>query len=91
MPRRRNPNGPYWTALRAAERKILWDALVLSGGDLKAAARLLDIHRNFIRQRVKVLDIDLALLRADSAAPLPDEPVTTKPSIGQSWLTSTST
>ncbi len=88
MPRRRNPNGPYWTALRAAERKILWDALVLSGGDLKAAARLLDIHRNYIRTRINALGIDIALLRAGGETPA--EPVTTtKPVTGQSWLTST--
>jgi hypothetical protein len=89
MPRRKNPNGPYWTALRAAERKIIWDALILTGGDLKAAARLLDIHRNYIRKRINTLNIDLTLIRGGETAP-PVEPITTnKPATSQSWLTST--
>lgn len=88
MPKKRNDNGPYWTALRAAERKIIWDALALTAGDIKAASRLLDVHRNFLRRRINALEIDVTLVREGEGAPLPTEPVTTtKPA--SSWLTGT--
>ena len=87
MPRKKNPNGPYWTALRAAERKIIWDALALTKGDILNAARLLDIHRNYIRNRINYLGIDVALVR-EAIADLPVEPVTTQAVVAEpkSWL-----
>ena len=49
---------PYHTALSWVERPIIIEALRLTGGNRAKAADILGIHRNTLRTRLKLLEID---------------------------------
>ena len=54
---RRDPNGPYWIALRDAEARILQYAIESWGYDTETAADSLRISTSFFRRRCKVLGV----------------------------------
>jgi hypothetical protein len=84
---RRNPEGPYWTAVRAAERSILDAALRQTKGDVKRAAAALGLSRNWFVIRSRQLGLDMATYRRGRNVGGPPLTVARPAASTSSWLT----
>lgn len=59
MPKRNNPNAPYFTQMRRAEKRIIEMTLELPevGGKIRPAAVLLGVTNSFLRSRMKIVGL----------------------------------
>lgn len=63
MPKRKNPNAPYWQQMRHAEKSVIEYALE-HGVTVRGTAKILGIASNYLYERMRLLEIAIPEVRS---------------------------